>query len=228
VTTGVLTAGLAHEIGTPLTIIRGRAESLLERVSDPAIRRDLGSVVAQIDQISAIIRRVLDFSRAQPVEVKPTDVRASIASVVSMLEWRFRGKSLAVEIDGPEGLPLIAADPDQLQQVLVNLLMNACDACARRGRVSVRLRPDGGAVPGVRIEIVDDGCGIPAGNINAVFDPFFTTKKRGEGTGLGLSVVASIVRNHYGEVSLTSQEGQGTTVTLFWPAVVARRERAHA
>jgi two-component system sensor histidine kinase HydH len=227
VTTGVLTAGLAHEIGTPMTIIRGRAESLLERVTEPGIRRDLASVIAQIDHISAIIRRVLDFSRAQPVEVKPTDVRAAAASVVSMLEWRFRGKSLTVEVVGPDGLPAVAADPDQLQQVLVNLLMNGCDACARRGRLTVRLAVDPGPVPGVRIEISDDGCGIPAGNLNAVFDPFFTTKKRGEGTGLGLSVVASIVRNHYGEVSLTSQEGQGTTVTVFWPAVVARPERAH-
>jgi two-component system sensor histidine kinase HydH len=228
VTTGVLTAGLAHEIGTPMTIIRGRAESLLERVTDPIMRRDLSQVIAQIDHISAIIRRVLDFSRAQPVEVKPTDVRAAVGAVISMLEWRFTAKSLVVDITVSSELAPIAADPDQLQQVLVNLIMNASDACARKGHITVRLAAEQGPIPGVRIAITDDGCGIPASSINAVFDPFFTTKKRGEGTGLGLSVVASIVRNHYGDVSLTSQEGQGTTVTVFWPAVVARPERAHA
>ena len=141
---------------------------------------------------------------------------------------KLESKRLSLEVALDDDLPMLAADPDQLQQVLVNLLLNACDACARRGRITVRLASDTGAVAGVRIDVCDDGCGIPASNINAVFDPFFTTKKRGEGTGLGLSVVSSIVRNHYGEVSLTSQEGQGTTVTVFWPAVVARRERAHA
>jgi signal transduction histidine kinase len=226
---GVLTAGLAHEIGTPLTIIRGRAESLQGQVSDATVRRGLDSVVAQIDHISATIRQVLDFSRAQPVELRPTDVRAAVTAVLALLDWRFRQQSIHVRVEADGELPRLAADPDQLQQVLVNLLMNAADACRAGGSIVVRLRKDGDSAR-VGLEIEDDGCGIPPENINAVFDPFFTTKKRGEGTGLGLPVVASIVRNHQGEISLSSEAGRGTRVQVWWPASVehGRREEGAA
>lgn len=225
-TVGVLTAGLAHEIGTPLGIIRGRAEVLLGKVKDPAVASDLESVIRQIDQIGATIRQVLDFARTQPVELRAIDPRQAIESAVAMLDWRLRQKNLFVRIDSPPEVPAIAADPDQLQQVLVNLLINACDACAKQGSIRVGARPGQGN-RSVIIEIADDGCGIAQEHLNAVFDPFFTTKKRGEGTGLGLPVASSIVRNHHGVISLTSRQGEGTTVTIEWP-VAAERKRAHA
>jgi two-component system, NtrC family, sensor histidine kinase HydH len=103
----------------------------------------------------------------------------------------------------------------------VNLVMNACDACAPGGRVTIRGRledaPTSAGLRRVRIEVDDDGCGIPKENRNQVFDPFFTTKKRGAGSGLGLSIVAQIVRNHRGEIELESAPGRGTCVTLLWP-----------
>jgi signal transduction histidine kinase len=216
-TVGVLTAGLAHEIGTPLGIIRGRAEVLLGKVRDPGLARDLESVIRQIDHIGSTIRQLLDFSRAQPVDVRPVDAEEAMAEALRLLEWRFRQKAVAVQVEAGPSLPRIAADPDQLQQVLVNLLINALDACAQGGRISVRLAlADDGA--SLRMDISDDGCGIPADELNAVFDPFFTTKKRGEGTGLGLPVAASIVRNHSGEIALASDPQAGTTATVVWPA----------
>ena len=224
-TVGVLTAGLAHEIGTPLGIIRGRAEVLLGKVTDPAVAKDLDSVIRQIDQIGTTIRQVLDFARTQPVEMRAVNPHDAIEAAVTILDWRIRQKELFVRLDSPPGVPTIAADPDQLQQVLVNLLINACDACDKKGaiRVGAREVEGGGAV---LLEISDDGCGIAQEDLNAVFDPFFTTKKRGEGTGLGLPVASSIVRNHHGEISLVSRKGEGTTVKILWP-VASERRRAH-
>jgi signal transduction histidine kinase len=129
-------------------------------------------------------------------------------------------------VDTELDVPLISANPDQLQQVLVNLLLNACDACDSAGNITVRVRSGSGASE-VAIEIQDDGCGIAAEDLNAVFDPYFTTKKRGEGTGLGLPVAASIVRNHQGEIVLRSQKGMGSTVALSWP-VAMEEVRAQA
>ena len=119
----------------------------------------------------------------------------------------------------------IAADPDQLQQVLVNLLLNACDASERGSTVTVAAAAQAGVV---RFEVIDRGCGILAEHMNAVFDPFFTTKKRGEGTGLGLTIAAGIVRNHGGQIDLASAPGKGTTITVGWPVAVKRQARVHA
>jgi signal transduction histidine kinase len=224
-TVGVLTAGLAHEIGTPLGIIRGRAEVLLGKVKDPAVASDLESVIRQIDQIGSTIRQVLDFARTQPVELRAVDPNQAIQSAVTILDWRLRAKEIFTRIDSPPDVPAIAADPDQLQQVLVNLLINACDACDRRGAIRIGARP-ASEKGTVIIEISDDGCGIASEDLNAVFDPFFTTKKRGEGTGLGLPVASSIVRNHHGEIALSSRKGEGTTVTIQWP-VASERKQAH-
>lgn len=224
VTVGVLTAGLAHEIGTPLGIIRGRAEVLQSKVNDPALARDLDSVIQQIDHIGQTIRRVLDFSHAQPVELRSVSPREAIDGALALLDFRLRAKDLTVKVDASSDLPPLAADPDQLRQVLVNLLLNACDACRQKGNIGVRGRRAGDDA--VVLEISDDGCGIAAEYLNAVFDPYFTTKKRGEGTGLGLPVAASIVGNHQGEIRLWSGRG-GTTVEIRWPVARERAKVAH-
>jgi signal transduction histidine kinase len=216
-TTGVLAAGIAHEVGTPLGIIRARAELLLDEIDRPQSRRALEAIVEQIDRISSIIRQVLDFSRAQPVELGRVDVATAVPQVLELLGHRLRQHGIAAGVDVPAGLPPLAADPNQFQQVLINLLLNACDACAGGGRIEV----SAWAAPGakrVRVDVRDNGAGIASEHLLAVFDPFFTTKKRGEGTGLGLPIAASIVRNHGGEITLTSAPGEGTTVTILWPA----------
>jgi signal transduction histidine kinase len=217
VTVGVLSAGIAHDIGTPLAVVRGRAEHMLERRFDARDVEDLRSVVGEIDRISSTIRQVLDFSRERPVTMRRTDVRTAVARALELLEWRLAGKRLTVDVDAPAALPEVAAAADQLEQVLVNLLINACDA-SRPGaaiRVSAALAPE--CADRLRIEVADQGAGIPPHYLNAVFDPYFTTKKRGEGTGLGLAIVSQIVRSHRGEIALRSTVGVGTAVTLSWP-----------
>lgn len=212
-TVGVLTAGLAHELGTPLAIIRGRAEILEEKTHWPETR----TILEQSDHISNTLRQVLDFSREQPVASRPTDVLSAFYSVLALLEFRLRQKDLRHRVEPATGAFVIAADPDQFQQVLANLVLNACDACNAGGAVVLRASIDDSHPGFVRIDVVDDGHGIEAASLDAVFDPFFTTKPKGEGTGLGLPVVAGIVRNHRGKISLFSIEGEGTTVTVLWP-----------
>jgi signal transduction histidine kinase len=215
ITVGVLSAGIAHEIGSPLAVIRGRAEQVLRVQTDGARAEDLRVIIKHIDNITSIIRRVLDFSRRQPIEQQAVSMEAVVERTRALLAWKLEARGLELGVELEEGLPRIAADPDQLQQVLVNLVLNACDASddgvpvlftARRARQGL-----------VRFEIVDQGCGIAPEHMHAIFDPFFTTKKRGEGTGLGLPIAASIVRNHGGDINLTSHPGKGTTVTVTWP-----------
>jgi two-component system, NtrC family, sensor histidine kinase HydH len=231
-TVGVLAAGIAHEIGTPMGVVRGRAEYVLGKLgaSHPQAA-GVGVIIEQIDRVSRTIRQLLDFSRLQPAAVRPLAIEPLLRDVCELLRLEAERRQVRIELELPEGLPPIAADPDQVQQVLVNLVLNACDACGAGGRVRLAAAaPDGsssGAWGFVTLTLQDDGCGIPRESLNQVFDPFFTTKKRGQGTGLGLTVVAQVVRNHGGRVELESEPGRGTCVTLLWPAAgpMATEER---
>ncbi len=217
VTVGVLSAGIAHEIGTPLSVVRVRAERLLERRAASEDREDLDAIVGEIDRISSTIRRVLEFSRDQPVELSEKSPSEAIARAVDLLRWRLGGKRISVTVDAPANLPPLAVAADQLEQVILNLLTNACDASPPAGTVRVSASRDPGRADCLRIEVADRGAGIPPEHLNSVFDPYFTTKLRGEGTGLGLAIVSRIVRSHRGEISLASTVGEGTVVTLLWP-----------
>jgi signal transduction histidine kinase len=222
VTVGVLSAGIAHEIGTPLAVVRGRAEHMLERARDARDAEDLRAVIAQIDRVSSTIRQVLDFSRDRSVEVGEADARAAVGRATELLEWRLAGKRITVDVDAPADLPPLAAAGDQLEQVVLNLLMNACDASPPGSAVRVSVARDAARADRLRIEIADHGVGIPPEHLNAVFDPYFTTKTRGEGTGLGLAMVAQIVRSHRGEIALRSTVGVGTVAVLSWPVAGAQ------
>jgi signal transduction histidine kinase len=215
-TTGVLAAGIAHEVGTPLGIIRARAELLLDQLGSAQGRRALDAIIQQIDRISSIIRQVLDFSHSQAVERKRVPPAPALQAVLDLLDHRFRQQRLTVRTTLDPGLPDIAADPNQLQQVLINLILNACDASPSGGNIQISVARSNDSTF-VTWEIRDEGSGIAQENLLAVFDPFFTTKKRGEGTGLGLPVATSIIRNHGGDITLASDAGKGTTVTFRWP-----------
>jgi signal transduction histidine kinase len=145
------------------------------------------------------------------------------ANVAELLSFEARTRKVAIAVDVARGLRPLAANGDQLKQVLVNLTLNALHACAPGGRVLIK----GRAEPGGRracIEIVDDGAGIPQELLHRVFDPFFTTKKRGKGTGLGLTVAAQAIRSHGGEIDLESVVGQGTRVVVSWPLAASGSE----
>jgi len=217
ITVGVLSAGIAHEIGSPLAVIRGRAEGVLDHQRDATNAEDIRIIIKHIDNISSKIRQLLDFSRRQPISPRPASLSVALERALELLQWKLARKRVSIDVRIEGDLPPMAADPDQLQQVLVNLLLNACDASAKGQRVLISARSTGPSE--VELAIIDQGCGIASAHINAVFDPFFTTKKRGEGTGLGLTIVEGVVRNHGGQINLTSTEGEGTIVSVRWPTV---------
>jgi two-component system sensor histidine kinase HydH len=229
-TVGVLAAGVAHEIGTPLGIIRGHAEYMLQKAggTEHPQGRGLGAIVTQIDRVSRIIRQLLDLARLQPARARAISLAPVVRGLQELLHVEAERRHVRLEVDVPERLPALAADADQLQQVLLNLTLNACDACSAGGsvRLSAGESPEAGVV---EIRIQDDGRGIAPEHLHQVFDPFFTTKKRGQGTGLGLTMVAQIVRNHGGRVEVDSKPGLGTLVMLRWPAAaVPGLEERHA
>jgi signal transduction histidine kinase len=222
-TVGTLAAGVAHEVGTPLGIISGRAEQLLAKVpaqgdgAEP-MRKALSSIIGQVDKVSSTIRQLLDFARLRPVEATTVTPAQALGQATALLEHRFRQARVDLKVDAPPSVPAVAADPGQLEQVLVNLLINACDACGNGGHVIARARAENNA--SVLLEVVDDGVGIPSEHLSAVLDPFFTTKKRGQGTGLGLTIAADIVKNHGGRLEIQSTVGRGTTVRVTLPTAV--------
>ncbi len=229
-TVGTLAAGVAHEIGTPLGIISGRAELLLSQTpagtSSDGTRKSLSSILAQVDKVSTIIRQLLDFARVRPIEADAVTPAAALAHAASLLDHRFVQAKVTLTVDAPADLPAVAADPGQLEQVLVNLLLNACDACAhgapRSGHAVIACAERVGER--MAFEIRDDGEGIPPENLASVLDPFFTTKKRGQGTGLGLTIAADIVRNHGGQLEIESTVGVGTTVRVLLPLAQAQKD----
>jgi signal transduction histidine kinase len=223
-TVGVLAAGIAHEVGTPLGVVRGRAEMLAARPGTGNGHAESARVIVEeIDRISRTIQELLDFSRVSPAAAEGTAMLDdAAANIVELLAFEARTKKVEVAVEiAPT--PPVTANPDQLKQVLVNLMLNALHACSAGGHVTLRARPDLEARCAV-IEVLDDGAGIPPALRHRVFDPFFTTKKRGKGTGLGLTVAAQIVRNHGGEIDLDSAPAQGTRVVVSWPLAARASE----
>jgi signal transduction histidine kinase len=229
---GMLAAEVAHEIGTPLNIISGRAE-VLERVVPPAHpeRRHLDVILKQTERISGIIRTLLDYTRPRHLNVRPESILPVIGRVADLLLERSRRRGVRIELDLPVGLPPVLIDPDQLQQLFLNLLLNALDASPRGGTVRLTTGTDpvlpaegrAGIVRGkanapcLAIHVMDAGKGLSAEQLNHVFEPFFSTKGPGLGTGLGLPIVEEIVRAHRGEVEMLSIPGQGTEVIVRLP-----------
>jgi signal transduction histidine kinase len=232
VTIGQLSAGLAHEIGTPLQILNGRARALLSRADDPAETRRYGQIlVAQSERIARIVDQLLRFARQRRVHVSAVDLSATVSEVIDLLQYeaRRRGVALTAHCAGP--LPPIAADADQLQQVVLNLLTNALHATASGGAVRVDMSSadklvSGRRVPAVRMCVTDTGSGIAAEHRAHLFEPFFTTRRDDGGTGLGLAVVHAIVSEHGGTIQVESAPGHGSSFRVEFP-VAAELATAH-
>ena len=235
---GQLAAGLAHEIGTPLDIIGGRAEFLLRRPrSAGEIRDNLEIIRSQIDRITGIVRQLLEFSRRREPAIRSVDLVQLLATVTGLLEHKIAEKNIVVDLQIPPKLPSIKGDPHQLQQVFINLFVNSLHALPSGGMIEIRAEllhnpaeDKGNFNEGeLRIEFEDNGVGIPAEHLGQVFDPFFTTKDVGEGTGLGLSVAYGIIKDHQGEIRVDSRPGDYTRFEILLPIdadapVIRRRE----
>jgi two-component system NtrC family sensor kinase len=216
---GRLASALAHEVGTPLNIISGRAESLLKTLtSDDPAGEDLRAIIGQIDRISRTIGSLLDTVRPCRPELRPTRLPDVVEPLLPLLQHAARQRGLTLEA-GLGDVPAVLADAGQLQQVLINLVMNAIEATPPGGRVSVRASPRvHEARVGAEIAVADTGTGIAPEHLGRLFEPFFTTKPRGQGTGLGLAICREIVRGHGGEMGIDTAAGVGTTVTAWIPA----------
>jgi two-component system, NtrC family, sensor kinase len=223
---GRLAAGLAHEIGTPLNVILGRAESVLrtEQVSELGAKH-LGIIVSQSERIARIVRDMLDFARVKPRRRTETDLSAALRTTLDLLGQRCTSQGITTQLVTTDALPRVFADPDQLQQVFLNLASNALDAMPNGGRLRIETgtalgsNPERaeGPRPCVTVTVLDNGVGIAPGAIKHVFDPFYTTKDAGRGTGLGLSVAYGIVEEHGGWFEVHSDADRGTSFRVFLP-----------
>ncbi len=211
---GTVASGMAHEIGTPMNVILGRAEYLMDRVTDEAVKKGLQTIVAQVERITRVMNQLLAFARRKPPERGPLVLRDVIENSVEMFQERLAKSRVQVDLQLDETCPAVQADADQMNQVLINLIMNAVHAMPDGGRLRIGMVPVDAMV---QLTVTDTGHGIPKEVIAKVFDPFFTTKEFGKGTGLGLTVVKGIIEEHHGFISAESQEGQGTTFKILLP-----------
>ena len=215
VTAGQLAAGIAHEIGTPLNVARGRLELVMSHLGSehPEVRHHQ-IVIDQIDRVTRLIHQLLDFVRPSPGTIRRVELASILTVVHDLVVPEASKRDIAIAVNVPAAASTVRVDADQVQQIVVNLVLNAIDACDRGGHIAIGAKAEGS---NAIIEVADDGHGIPAEAQARVFDPFFTTKKRGQGTGLGLWVVAQLVRASSGDIELESAAGRGTTVRVTWP-----------
>jgi PAS domain S-box-containing protein len=212
---GLLAAGVAHEVNTPLTGISSFTQMLLES-ADPEDPRTklLEKIERQTFRAAKIVNGLLNLARPAQIERAPVDLHAVINDVLSLLEHQFRTSNLQVRKDLSVETPVVLAIEHKLQQVFLNLFLNARDAMPKGGWLSITTRmEDDRAV----VEVGDTGAGIQSEYLSRIYDPFFTTKPIGQGTGLGLSITYGIVREHDGVITCESTEGKGTVFRLMLP-----------
>jgi len=235
VTVGQLASGLAHEIGSPLQVLHGRAITLRDADHEPAeVRRQAAILVTQTERIIRIVQQLLRFGQRHPLAIAPHELRRVIGAMVEFIEPTARRRGVTVSFDVETDLPLVPVDADRVQQVTLNLLTNALRATERGGWVRVTLRGEprledasaarraiGPSLQRVQLVVADSGCGIPPSVLPRLFEPFFTTAASEGGAGLGLAVVRSIVLEHGGEIAVESTEGHGSVFTVTLPMLAA-------
>lgn len=227
-TVGKLASGLAHELGTPLTVVRGRARLIVDgEVEGQEVIDSARIVVEQADRMTALIRQLLEFARPRALHKAPVNVTTLAARVCELVATIARTANVTLVPPPADERLRIEADDGQLTQVLTNLVVNAIQATPPAGTVSVRARRvEQGAPPYVggaqqawmAIEVTDTGTGFDEATRARVFEPFYTTKEIGDGTGLGLSVSWGLVREHGGWIDVRSAPGEGSTFTVYLPA----------
>ncbi len=230
-TVGQLAAGVAHELGSPLNVVSGRAEMLVtEELSTDEIVDSARIIFEQSDRIARIIRQLLDFARPNKPARSVADVAQIAERVVEVLRPMAEKKNLSIDTErcNPSFLNV---DPEQIRQVITNILVNAIHAMNAEGVIRVEVdeieevrgeESEGRPIRCARLTIEDQGVGILPEHLNRIFDPFFTTKEVGEGTGLGLSVTHGIIQEHGGWICVDSTPGQGTCVQIFLPLEATR------
>ena len=225
---GQLAANVAHELNNPLQGIVSYSHLLLERMPRESPQREsVQKLVQQANRCTTIIRALLDFSRPRQPQKRPTNINALVEDCVSLVGNQALFHNIWVRKELRNNLPLITVDPSEIQQVLINMIMNAAEAMNGEGQLTLATRLD--AVDNcVEVEVTDTGHGISEENIERMFDPFFTTKEAGHGTGLGLAISYGIIKEHQGTISVESEVGKGTTFVVRLPITTKKEAVACA
>ncbi len=224
---GLLAAGVAHEVNTPLTGVSSYTQMLLGMIPETDPKHALlQKMQRQTDRASNIVGNLLNFSRTgNSEEFVDIDINKLLNDTLQLLEPQLRKSNIEIIKEYAETPPRISGSSGKLQQVFTNLILNARDAMFNGGTITLKTLLD--SPDGAGVEVVDTGEGIPAENLKKVFDPFFTTKEVGSGTGLGLAVSYGIIQEHNGTIEVQSVEGEGTTFRLVFPtAQEVGRKRA--
>jgi two-component system NtrC family sensor kinase len=220
---GQLAAGVAHEINNPLTGVLSYSSYLLKRAEDkPEFKEDLEVIVRETVRCRGIVKGLLDFSRQSPPEKHDSDINEIVERAIRIVQAQIDERRVELKRTLRADLPKVHVDANQVQQVLVNLLLNANDSMGAGGQLTLTtgLVQDGGAAAAqaksIEIRVSDTGCGIPSANLQKIFDPFFSTKGP-KGTGLGLAVAWGIIEKHNGRIEVESEVGKGTTFRVLLP-----------
>ncbi|HKV42594.1 MAG TPA: ATP-binding protein [Blastocatellia bacterium] len=210
---GQLAAQFAHEVGTPLNLISGHVQLLRVKTADERVIKRLDIIAGQIERITNIVRSMLDSTRKPKPQLESVDVNALLARIFDATQPTLTARGVELRTFLADALPLIDADPDQLQQVFINLINNSLDAMPEGGVLHITTAYDEGSI---EIELSDTGEGISKDQIEMIFDPLFTTK-HGRGTGLGLTIVKQIISEHGGGVVAESEPGHGMVFHIRLP-----------
>jgi signal transduction histidine kinase len=227
---GQLAAGVAHDFNNVLTVIQGHSGLLLTRQTlSTAMTASIQAISFAAERGAGLTRQLLMFSRKQVMQPRPIHLKEVVDNLSKMLQ-RLLGETISLECKSPATLPPIKGDTGMVEQILMNLAVNARDAMPRGGRLIIGTDPvrisdeyalrNSQARPGdfVCLQVADTGTGMDAATMKRIFEPFFTTKEAGKGTGLGLATVYGIVKQHSGWIEVASQPGEGTTFKIFFPA----------
>ncbi len=222
---GKMAAGIAHEINNPLAVIGEKAGWIKDLLAEEDLAKNenfkefedaVKRIEHHVERAKKVTHRLLGFARRMEPTLEQVDINKTLNETVDFLENESRFRNIDIQIDPKNSLPTIMSDSSQLQQVFLNIINNAIDAIGKGGEIVIRTTH----LPlnnEIMIEITDNGPGIPKENLGKIFDPFFTTKEVGKGTGLGLSIVYSIIEKLGGRIMVASEEGQGTTFTIYLP-----------
>ena len=227
-TIGQLTSGLAHEIGTPLNVIYGRTELIKRRLGDKEIQKNLDTILYETERITKIIQQLLGFVRKKKPEQKPLNLCVILETSLDLLDHQIEKQRVKVLKDLKDNLPHVLGDPDQLQQVFLNLILNAIQSMPEGGTLRLSASPKRVSKEGLEddqrhymeISVEDTGVGMQEDVIQNIFNPFFTTKDTG--TGLGLMVTQGIVQDHEGWIDVESEVRKGSVFRVYLPCLEER------
>ena len=218
---GRLTAGIAHEINNPAAVILTRVERMLleaeEKLYSDDLKKDLHSLQKHAQRVADVVQKLLTYSRPDSEGFSALDINSVIQQSIPLIEHRLETRHLTLNLNLLQHLPRIYGNANRLEEVFVNLLTNAIDASSPGGQIYIISTISGGQDKEVQVFVSDAGEGIPQENLDKIFEPFFTTKPPGQGTGLGLYVTYQILKDHRASVSIESQPGKGTTVSISFP-----------